>query len=202
MDPLPSPTLLHDRSRPDFRDVYGGLAMRARSMEAAVGRIRLLGMTLRPAELQRVERLRVVIQEISPLATSSEAEQIAMDPVRRPALEQWIALIASGRLELRLAPLAGWSPDFSVFHFPKPEAPVLLMGPHWFLRPYPHPGPALNALLRGEPARTASVRFQELWRNAHDLRAPVLRILEAAAAGSDQGRRAAFATPLEAAERG
>ncbi len=180
MDLSLSPSLLHDRARPDFRDRYGELAQSAVTIEAAVGRVRLLGVTLRPTELERVERIRVVLQEVSPLAAATEAEQLAADPRRRPRLEQWARLIREGRLELRLAPLAGWSPDFSVFHGPPPSPPIVLIGPHWFLRPYPHPGPAFNALLRGEAARIASVRFNEIWRGAHDLRGPMLRILESA----------------------
>lgn len=177
MNDLTSPTLLHERSRPDFRETYGALSSRARILEVAVRRIRLLGLTLHPRELRQVERIRVIIQEISPLAAASEAEQIAVDPVRRPTLHHWVELLSSGRLEIRLAPLAGWNPDFTVFHFPPTAPPVVVLGPHWFVRPYPHPGPALNAVLRGEAARLASVRFGELWRGGHALEDAVLRIL-------------------------
>jgi hypothetical protein len=55
-----------------------------------------------------------------------------------------------------------------------------MIGPHWFERPYPHPGPALGVLIAGAPAIRALERFEELWAQAHDVKGPIEEILEAA----------------------
>jgi hypothetical protein len=86
-------------------------------------------------------------------------------------------LFQESKLELRAAPLAGWSPDFSVFRGPQgPQA--LLLGTHWFQRPYPHPGPALASLHRGDEAFHGARRFEELWTSAYDIGPAIQGILE------------------------
>ena len=77
-------------------------------------------------------------------------------------------MLEGGRLEVRSAPLGGWSPDFTVFV--EEEGPcAVLTGFHAFERPYPHRGPALASLHGGDAARMAALSPQELWDAAHDV---------------------------------
>lgn len=181
------PWLLDDRSRPDFRDHYLALLEDARGVSVAASRIRLAGLQVDARSLRRPASLRVLVMELSGITLAMEAERVAEGP---PAHRLRVAtlrdLLASGRLQVRSSPLGGWSPDFTVFHRAEdPRAPVerhltVALGPHWMDRPYPHPGPALNALFHGEPARRSLVRFEELWAKAHDVGDAVARILAAA----------------------
>ena len=171
-------TLLEDRGRPDFRDVYGRHASAAVTLDAAVRRVRLAGITLGSRELGGVQRMRVLVAELNALSLSGEAEVIGADLSRRPRLELLLRLFEGGRLSVRTAPLAGWDPDFTVFGSEQPDTVVL--GPHWFERPYPHPGPAFSVVLVGDPARRAHIRFEELWSAAHDLRHPIEELLREA----------------------
>jgi len=171
-------TLLEDRARPDFRDVYGRHASAAATLDAAVRRVRLVGMTLGREELGGLRRMRVLVAELNALALSGEADSMGADPSRRPRLEMLLLLFEEGRLYVRTAPLAGWDPDFTVFG--REEPVTVMLGPHWFERPYPHPGPAFGVVLDGEPARRAHARFEGLWSGAHDLRRPVEELIREA----------------------
>jgi hypothetical protein len=180
--------LLDERTRPDFRDLYGVHAAECTALDAAVGRIRLSGMSLAAPELDGVKQIRVLLGEMNALTLSSEADSLASDRRRQARIVLISSLFARGRLAVRIAPLAGWSPDFSVFRTDSElntgrgsyREPVLMIGPHWFERPYPHPGPALGVLITGAPAVRALERFDELWAQAHDVKGPIEEILEAA----------------------
>jgi len=175
MDP---PRLLDERSHPDLRSVYGALAARSRRIDAAVARIRLAGMTLDRQELAGMIRVRLVVAEMNALALSFDADAVASDPERRHRLLTLEALLRRETLRVRLAPLAGWTPDFTIFSGAVPpggrEDPhTLILGPHWFERPFPHPGPALNAVLTGEAVLLAADRFERLWDRGHDVSVPI-----------------------------
>ena len=88
-------------------------------------------------------------------------------------------MLESGRLQVRTAPLAGWSPDFTVFSDAAGPSAVLT-GFHWFERPYPHRGPALSSLHFADAARVTSRRHAELWQTAHDIGPAVWSILSKA----------------------
>lgn len=177
--------LLDDRSRPDFRDTYEAHIRRSVRLDAALGRIRLGGVTLGERELGGLERVRLLVGEIRALTLAAEADAMAADRDRRPRLRLLLSLLRGRRLFVRIAPLAGWDPDFSVFTRARPHGSadgenarsVLMVGPHWFDRPYSHPGPALGVVLEGPPAVRAGARFDELWAGAHDLRHPVEAVL-------------------------
>jgi hypothetical protein len=170
--------LLDERGRPDFRDVYGRHASVAATLDAAVRKVRLAGVTLGSREIGGVRRMRVLVAEMNALTLSGEAEAIGADPSRRQRLELLLQLFDEGRLAVRTAPLAGWDPDFTIFGRKKPE--TLLLGPHWFERPYPHPGPAFGVVLSGDHARRAHARFEGLWSSAHDLRRPIEELIREA----------------------
>ncbi len=129
--------------------------------------------------------------ELSGITLAMEAERISeARPGGRERIAALSALLTEGRLEIRSSPLAGWTPDFSVFEAREGMAATLALGTHWMDRPYPHPGPALNVLLPGQPARTALLRFDQLWQQAHDVGDAVRRTLThalARTAGPDAG---------------
>lgn len=170
------PHLLDERSNPDFREVFGMFAARSAGLDAAVARIRLTGLDLRSDELQGLNRIRVLLANVSALSFRAEADAIMSDPSKATNLGNIVALMEEGRIEVRSSPLGGWAPDFSIFHrYGKPW--TLMVGLHWFARPYPHRGPALASLHGSSAAGKAEVRFSELWRGGHDIGAPILELL-------------------------
>jgi hypothetical protein len=176
----PSPAvLLDERGRPDFRDVFGLFAARSVDVATAITRVRLSAVDLTQLELSRLESLRVLVAEVNAIQLDGEAVAIQSDPRKAPRVQLLSEMLESGRLEVRAAPLAGWSPDFTVFS--DREGPIaVLSGYHWFERPYPHRGPALAALHRGDAARLAARRHQEVWEGAHDVGPAVWNILSKA----------------------
>lgn len=185
--------LLDERSHPDVRAVYGRLAAEAGELDAAVGRVRLGGMTLEEGELGSLSRIRLLMGEMNALTLSSEAEAMAADPLRTGRIRFLAGLLEEGRLEVRISPMAGWNPDFSIFtrrsgaagretpsnreDEPAESGATLLVGPHWFVRPYPHPGPAFVVILGGAPALMARNRFMEAWDRGHDVRTPLVSLI-------------------------
>ena len=174
-----SAVLIDERGRPDFRDVFGALAARSVDVATAITRVRLSTVDLTPAELQGLEHFRVLVAELNALQLDGEARAIQSDPRRAPRVDLLREMLEAGRLEIRSAPLAGWSPDFTVFAGADGPTAVL-SGSHWFERPYPHRGPALAALHRGDAARLAARRHSELWERAHDVGPAVWNILSKA----------------------
>lgn len=205
--------LLHERCRPDFRDVFGKLARTSTEIDTAITRIRLSGIDLSPEELSPVRRFRVLLGEVNAHSLGAEADAAQTDRKRATTLEFLLSAIDRGAIEIRSAPLSGWSPDFSVFR--SASAPDrLLAGLHWFERPYPQRGPVWGFQIEGPPASEAGLRFEEMWRYGHDIRAAIQHILRSArrrgAERSDptesgplprrMGRNAGARTPLTLAE--
>jgi hypothetical protein len=172
-------SLIDERSRPDFREVFGTLARSSTDIAVAVTRVRLSTLDLKASELEHVEGLRVLVTELNALTLDAEARLIRSDPRRAPRVELYRRLLETGHLEVRSAPLGGWSPDFTVFSDTNGPAAVL-SGFHWFERPYPHRGPALASIHYSGGARLAAERHQELWEQAHDVGPAVWSILSKA----------------------
>lgn len=180
--------MIDDRSHPGFREIYGELASQSAFLDAAVQRIRLTGLTLGPGELGHLRRIRVLLGETNGLVLASEAEMMMATPEGRRLLRLLLYLMENGRMEIRIAPLAAWNPDFSVFTRepaeggdtleidPPTSRTTLMIGTHWLERPYPHPGPALGVILSGAPALRARARFREIWDRGHDLRGAFLAL--------------------------
>jgi hypothetical protein len=177
---VPAPaSLLDERTRPDFRDVFAALACRAVDIATAVTRVRLAAVDLTDIELSGLSSLRVVVAELRALQLDAEAVAIQADPRRAPRVELLREMLESGRLEVRAAPLAGWSPDFTVFS--DANGPwAVLSGYHWFERPFRHRGPAFASLHRADAARLAARRHLDLWEAAHDVGPAVWNILSKA----------------------
>lgn len=175
------PVLLDERGRPDFRDLYGTLAERSTRFDVAIRKVRLSGMSLGRRELEQPTLIRLLLAEINVLTLSAEAESMAAVREGRRRLHLIRDLLAGGTVRLRSAPLGGWDPDFSVFWL-RSEAPLVLIGPHWFARPYPHRGPALGSVHQGRAAARVGRRFDALWEDAHPVEGPVRRVMEDALA--------------------
>jgi len=185
---VPGPaSLIDERTRPDFRDVFGAHVSRSIDVAIAITRVRLVTVDLTDVEVSGVRSLRVLVAELSALQLDAEAVAIQADPRRAPRIELLRDMLSAGRLEVRAAPLAGWSPDFTVFADADGPSAVL-SGYHWFERPFQHRGPALASLHRGDAARLAARRHLELWEGAHDVGPAVWNILSKA-------RRAARRAP-------
>jgi len=177
--------MMDERSRPDFHDVFVALARRSVDVAVAVTRVRLSTLELDAANLETLESLRVLVVELNALTLDAEARLIQADSRRGARVGLFRSLLESGRLEVRSAPLGGWSPDFTVFSEAKGPRAVLA-GKHWFERPYPHRGPALATIHFGDAARCAARRHATLWEAAHDVGPAVWSILSKA----ERARRA------------
>jgi hypothetical protein len=172
--------LLDERSPEGFRHIFGELLTRSVALDTAILKIRLGAVDLSSHELSGLQRIRVLVAELSARTLEEEAYALVVDREKRDNLERILELLRRGSLEIRSAPLGGWSPDFSVFsgdHHPH----SVLIGLHWFQRPFPHRGPAWAARFGAREARWAAGRFAGIWAGAHDIGPAVRRLLERAA---------------------
>lgn len=182
-----NPFLLDERSPAPFRQVFGRLLARSSSLDTAIVRIRLSGVDLSDQEVMGLDRLRILIADINAQTLEEEAFALLMDPSKRETLRRLKGLLRGGSLELRSAPLAGWSPDFSIFSGPQgPHS--LLIGLHWIQRPFPHRGPAWMAGFGPDEAQKGLRRFQELWAGAYEIGPAILKLLERATSRWESGR--------------
>lgn len=180
------PCLLDERSATSFRTIFGRALLRSRTVEAAILRIRLGSVDLSAREVAGVQGLRILVAEVNARTVEQEAYGLIMDPTKQQNLLRVLGLLEEGRMEIRSAPLGGWSPDFSIFS--GGEGPhTLLLGLHWFRRPFPHRGPAWAARFGPDEARRAQLRFQELWEGAHDISPAVHRLIGSDALGDRRG---------------
>lgn len=174
-----TPTLMDERSRRPFRWAFGQLLQRSTALDTAMHRIRLSGVDLSSAEVRGISRMRILVADINARTLEEEAFALLRDPDRHANLTRILSLLEEGRMELRSAPLAGWSPDFSVFH--GKEGPMgIILGLHWIQRPFPHRGPAWAMTFGPAEALVGSRRFEELWRGAHEIGPAIRRLLEGA----------------------
>jgi len=195
------PRLLDERSRPDFRDVYGTLLLHSLYLDVALTRIRLSTLDLSPRELERLRRIRLLLAEVNAVSLDAEAHGVLLRSDRQETLRSLTHLLATGVIEVRAAPLAGWAPDFSVFRGPAGPLAVLL-GFHWFERPFPHRGPALASLHGPDEAGFALQRFEDLWTRGHDVGAAVLAVLERARPPAKPLETEGFQGPRALSDRG
>jgi hypothetical protein len=171
-----APRLLDERSRPGFREMFGRLARRASGLDVALTHLRLSTLDLSERELAHVRRIRLVLSEVSAASLDAEAHAVLHRGTMAANLRRLAALLHLGRIEVRSAPLGGWSPDFTVFR--RDEGPfAVLVGPHRFERGWSQEGPVLASLHGPEEALRAGGRFVEVWSRAHDIRPAIARIL-------------------------
>ncbi len=181
--------LLDERGRPDFRDVFGALAFRSTHILTAVTRVRLSTVDLSEDHLPQLQSMQVLVSEISALHLDAEARSLMQLPGRARNVRFLVGMLEAGRLEVRSAPLGGWSPDFTVFVDTDGPSAVLV-GFHAFERPYPHRGPALASLHGDDAARLAASRHADLWESAHDVGPALWSILSRAEKRAARGASA------------
>jgi hypothetical protein len=157
--------------------VFGSLLSGSQSADTAILRIRLGAVDLTDEELSRLKRYRILVAEVNARTVEQETYALSADPARRENLFRVLDLLREQRMEIRSAPLGGWSPDFTVF-FGDRGPRALLLGLHWFRRPFPHRGPAWAIQLGTEDARRAQVRFHDLWKRSHDIGPAIRRLME------------------------
>ena len=173
---MTGPALVVDeRGAVPVRDRVGRLLSGASRADFAVGRIRLAAVDLAAGEVAGVERCRVLLGQLDAGTLLDVADAPA---AARELLEVLASWAGSGRLEVRSAGLAGWTPDFSVFRGPPDTA---LLGAHYFGSAYPAVGPSFTAVLE-DAAHIALLarRFEELWALGHDVLPAVRTVLERA----------------------
>jgi hypothetical protein len=171
-----APRLLDDRSRPGFRELFGRLARRATGIDVALTHLRLSTLDLSERELRHVERIRLLLAEVSAVSLDAEAHAMLHRGPMAANLRRLATLLSLARIEVRSAPLGGWAPDFSVFR--NQEGPcAVLIGPHRFDRGMLHEGPVLASLHGAEEAVRVATRFAEIWSRGHDIRPAIAGIL-------------------------
>jgi len=170
---------MDERGPTSFRTLFGDFLSRSQTIETAILNVRLSAVDLSAQELEGLQSLRVLVAGANAQTVEGEAYALAMDPMKRENLSRLLGLLQTGVMEIRSAPLGGWSPDFSVFS--DDEGPQsLLLGLHWFHRPFPYRGPAWAARFGPEEASRAHLRFQELWAGSHNIGPAVRKLMERA----------------------
>lgn len=179
----PGEALLDDSAVLPLRVVLGTLLAGAREADVAITRFRLAGIDLRPDELGRMRRCRILVGRLDADSLSESGDAVRLDPGRRAEIEGLARLARSGVVHIRASGPWTWTPDFSVFRAGTPEASrdVCLVGAHHFGQPYAHGGPAFTCTLTHEAAvRRAARHFQRLWDAGYDIMSVVVESLDAA----------------------
>ena len=170
------PVVVDERGAVPVRDRIGRLLSGASTADFAVARIRLAALDLQPGEVAGLDRCRVLLGQLDAGTLLEVAEAVPM--TARGRLEVLASWARSGRLEVRSAGIAGWTPDFSVFRGPSDAA---LLGAHYFGSSHPSVGPSLTAVLRERHTiDLMAARFDELWALGHDVLPAVRNVLERA----------------------
>ena len=174
------PRLLIEGLSPRFPTLYRRWLTGADRADIALTRLRIASLRLDLGHLTRVRRIRIVLAELTTAAWEAETHRVILDPERGPTLRHLISLLCEGRLEVRSAPLAGWAPDFTVFHRGPPRRPLpprALLGPHWLERAAGLDGPRFALAVGGDDARRVADRFEKIWVRAYDVGPAVARLL-------------------------
>ena len=181
-----APLLVDERGDVPLRDRIGRLLSGASTADFAVARIRLAALDLQSGEVTGLDRCRVLLGQLDAGTLLEVAEAVPTTATGR--LEVLTSWAGSGRLEVRSAGIAGWTPDFSVFRGP---SDVALLGAHYFGSSYPSVGPSLTAVVRERSSiDLMAARFEELWTLGHDVLPAVRGVLERAhGLALDAGRR-------------
>lgn len=170
------PRLLIEGSPPRFPSVYRGLLRDSTRVDVALTRLRIATLRLQSADLIAVRRLRIVLAELTTAAWEVETHRALLNPRREPMLRALISGIQKGKLQVRAAPLASWSPDFTVFH-PEEGHSRALLGPHWLEATPSSRGPRFGFLFSDREAMRVADRFERVWAEAYDVGPAVGRML-------------------------
>jgi hypothetical protein len=168
MQGIEPPALLDERGPPRFRQAFVAMAARAGSLDVAISRIRLPGLDLTPVEMGHLSRIRLLLRDVRAERLQAEAEALSLRRGGDGTLEFFFDLLDRRILEVRTAPLGGWSPDFTVFRAGgDPFASIL--GIHWLRRPASVQGPIFASLHGKQASLRCGRRFEVIWSGAHDV---------------------------------
>ena len=179
------PRLLIEGSTPRFPNVYRGLLRRSTRVDVALTRLRIATLRLRAEDLGQVRRLRIVLAELTTAAWEVETHRALLNPQKEPLLRGLISSIQDGKLQVRAAPLASWSPDFTVFHPDDGDCQALL-GPHWLEATPSSRGPRFGFHVSGREAMRVADRYERVWGEAYDVGPAVGRLLGGTLAAIDR----------------
>jgi hypothetical protein len=167
--------LIDETTSPGLRAVLGRLLATAERADFAVMNVRLAGVDLTPGEAGGIRACRFLLGRLD----AASLPQQGADPLRMRGLR---ALVAAGRIEIRSAGLASWTPDFSVFRGVPGNgdaSDVCVIGAHYFGMPPAATGPSLTCILSGARAvALAARRFEALWERAHDVSTAVIDAID------------------------
>jgi hypothetical protein len=173
--------LLDERARPTLRQRVGELLSSADEAAFAVARIRLGVLDLSDREVGGIRRCRVLLGQLDAATLLDAAEESKPGGPRGAgaALAGLLRFAVSGRLEVRSAGLAAWSPDFGVVDG-RPGR-IGLLGSIQFGSPELIIGPAFTAV-SADAAITGRLleRFNEMWDASHDVLPAIREVLERA----------------------
>lgn len=164
--------LIDDHDEPPLRSVIGGLLTRTERADFAISRLRLDGLDLASAELDSVERCRLLLGRLDARTIEELIGGVERGPVKRDHLELLRGFLSSRRVEVRAAGIIAWNPDFSIFNglTDAPAPSLALVGAHYFLRPYPVDGAAFTMVLtESDTVGRLQRRFDELWDHGYDV---------------------------------
>lgn len=168
--------LIDEHADVSLRRRIGELLRTSRTAAFAVTRIRIAGIDLTPGEIAGIERCRVLVRRVDADMLMEAADHVG-DAARLRDLHVLGAFLASGRVEVRAAGVEGWVPDFSVF---RGERDVVLLGAHYFGRPYPILGPSFTGAVTVPAAvELAARRFELLWQESRDVLPTIRSAIEA-----------------------
>lgn len=170
--------LLDERATPPLRLRVGRLLAEADEAVFALARVRLAVLDLGDEELGSLQRCRVLLGHLD-ATILHDASDSASRRSLAPSFGRLLRFAASGRLEVRSAGLAGWTPDFAVVRRgPKSTA---LLGAIQFGNPELLTGPTFTAVVTDTDAATLlRLRFDELWHGSHDVLPAIRQVLERA----------------------
>jgi hypothetical protein len=165
--------LFDEYGDPPLRQTLGSLMATARTADFAIAHFRLAGLDLTPSEAGGLERCRVMIGHLD---AASLLDSQDADSAR---IQMLIAFARSGRLEMRTAPHHAWNPDFSVFRGLPDGGSAVLLGAHYFGKPYPRFGLAFTCVMTQlAPVLACSRRFNDLWDAGYDVLPTIVDALE------------------------
>lgn len=181
--------LLDEVRSPTLRETLSVLLTRASRADFAVAELRLAGLDLSVLGQKPDQRFRVLVRHFNS-EFAYDASNAAPGSAVRNRIERLRELAMSGRVEVRAARLDVWTPDFSILRGVDPHCgpvasadtvglrDVLLLGAHYFDRPFPLTGAALTSATTSVQAiRRAARRFEELWQRADDIVPVIIEIL-------------------------
>jgi hypothetical protein len=159
--------VLDEHTAPSLRETFSALMSASTHVDMAVANMRLAGIDVRPGEVSRLRRLRLVMGRLDAAALL----QTQSRPIEQ--LRRLHALAGSGLLEVRTVPRFQWTPDFSVFD------KAVLLGAHYTELPYPSDGVALTCVITDPAAlRRCARRFEQMWQLGYDVLPVVMQTLD------------------------